>query len=97
MTKKQVLQVKYGQELHYTGKQDCQKIIGPRGKITINVVTFRVSGKVQTWKTRPDFRVPIKYGLYEHYEIHQNNCRDFHLPQDCPLNNPVFCVDGVSR
>lgn len=26
---------------------------------------FRVSGKVKTWKTRPnDVKVPIKYGLY---------------------------------
>lgn len=29
----------------------------------------KVNGKPQTWKTRPnDVRVPMKYGMYEHWQ-----------------------------
>lgn len=34
----------------------------------------RRNGKTQTWKTRPaDFKIPIKYGLYECAYITQDN------------------------
>ena len=47
----------------------------------------RVSGKVQTWKTRPDdFRVPIKRGLYENGEIVPSNIGMFTL--DYPKSVP---------
>lgn len=47
----------------------------------------RVSGKVQTWKTRPDdFRVPIKRGLYENGEIVPSNIGTFTL--DYPKSVP---------
>ena len=37
-------------------------------------ITVRVSGKCQTWKTRPgEFRLPVKYGLYESGEITHND------------------------
>lgn len=34
----------------------------------------RRSGKTQTWKTRPnDFKIPVKYGLYESAYITNEN------------------------
>lgn len=37
-------------------------------------VRWRVSGKVQTWKTRPnEFKIPVKHGLYDNgYVTHEN-------------------------
>jgi len=38
---------------------------------------WRVSGKPQTWKTRPgDVRVPIKHGMYDNDQLTQS---DLHL------------------
>jgi len=38
-------------------------------------VKCRRNGKTQTWKTRPnEFKIPVKYGLYEYFYIDQNNC-----------------------
>ena len=35
---------------------------------------YRVTGKVKTWKTRPnEFKVPVKRGLYEHGYITPEN------------------------
>lgn len=37
-----------------------------------------VTGKCQTWKTRPnDFRLPIKFGLYENSAIYHYNAQYF--------------------
>lgn len=78
---------RYGQELHYTGRHPCKRVVGPRGGITEHVTHVRVSGRCQTWKTRPaDFRLPVKYGLYEHSAVEAHNAADFHLPEDCHLN-----------
>lgn len=44
------------------------------------VVNVRVSGACKTWKKRPDeFRLPVKYGLYENGAIDQDNCHRFFL------------------
>jgi hypothetical protein len=49
-------------------------------------VAYRRSGQTKTWKTRPnDFRVPVKFGLYEAGEITQDNAHLFHIGEDCPL------------
>lgn len=43
-----------------------------------NPATVRRNGKTQTWKTRPnDFKVPVKYGLYEYLYITQDNAHEF--------------------
>jgi len=40
----------------------------------------RRNGKTQTWKTRPnEFRIPVKYGLYEYYNITDKNCHEWHV------------------
>lgn len=42
------------------------EITNPRHKRFGQRARFRRNGKTQTWKTRPnDFKVPVKYGLYE--------------------------------
>ena len=39
----------------------------------------RRNGKTQTWKTRPEeFRIPVKYGLYEYYNITHDNCHEWY-------------------
>lgn len=71
---------------HYTGLHDCTRTVGSRGGITERITSVRASGRCQTWKTRPEeFRLPVKYGLYEHYAITHQNANDWHAPEDCPL------------
>lgn len=38
----------------------------------------RRSGATKTWKTRPnEFKIPVKYGLYESFYIDHNNCDEW--------------------
>lgn len=64
----------------------CTRRVGPRGGVTESITRVRPSGRCQTWITRPDeFRLPVKFGLYQHGEITQRNAGDFHFVFDCPL------------
>lgn len=84
ITKEQALTAN---EFHFEGY--CHRTKGPRGAINQHSRVYRRNGKTQTWKTRPDeFRVPIKFGLREHWAVHQFNAINFHVPEDCPLNDP---------
>ncbi len=86
VTKAQILALPYGAELHYTGRHGCKRVIGPRGGVTETVTRVRPSGACQTWKTRPeDFRLPVKYGMYESAEITHRNASEWHTAADCPL------------
>ena len=86
ITIKQAKQLRYGQELHYTGKHECTQTVGPRGGVTVNITRVRVSGACKTWKRdQGRFRVPVKYGLYENSAIEPHNAMDFHLASECPL------------
>jgi hypothetical protein len=41
---------------------------------------WRVNGKCKTWKTRPlEFKLPVKYGLYNYGYITHDNCQLFEL------------------
>lgn len=43
---------------------------------------WRVNGKPQTWKTRPDeVRVPVKWGLYVYDSITENDLDDYSLTE----------------
>ncbi len=43
------------------------------------ITRWRVSGKAKTWKTRPnEFRLPIKFGMYESYAITDSNAHIFY-------------------
>lgn len=85
VTKQMVLDAPYHQVWHYTGKQDCTCLVGPRGAIHLNFVACRTNGATKVWKTRPtEFRLPIKYGMYEHNYLSDSNAQLFHREQDCP-------------
>jgi len=87
----QARQLTHGQIVHCEIVRLCVRHVGPRGGVQTRTVQARVSGKVQTWKTRPgEFRVPVKYGLYEHGEITHTNANQWHVEEDCPLNEPKY-------
>ena len=87
ITKEQAMDLWHGKEIHYTGRHECTRIVGPRGGVTVKIMAVRPSGKCKTWKRSPErFHVPVKYGLYESYWIDETNCADFHLASECPLN-----------
>lgn len=54
ITKEIALTLRHGQILHHKTLKNADKM----------PMRVRVTGKVKTWKTRPDhFRIPVKYGL----------------------------------
>jgi hypothetical protein len=74
-------------DFHYTGNRDCTCTVGPKGGKKYCITQVRASGKCQTWKTRPDeFRLPVKYGIYESSAITHSNAHNWHTAADCPLN-----------
>ncbi len=86
ITKSQALSLGYGDILHYTGRHACSRTVGPRGGVTEKVTAVRVTGRCQTWKTRPeDFRLPVKYGLRESSAIEHTNSGDWHTVENCPM------------
>jgi len=43
---------------------------------------WRASGKCKTWKTRPEeFKLPIKFGLYESSYLTHENCNLFEVAE----------------
>jgi hypothetical protein len=43
---------------------------------------WRASGKCKTWKTRPEeFKLPIKFGLYESSYLTHENCNLFEVEE----------------
>ena len=41
-------------------------------------IRCRAMGKCKTWKTRPnEFKLPVKYGLYQSFYITQSNASDW--------------------
>ena len=87
ITKEQLAAMNGYGDIHYTGRHDCTRTIGPRGGVTENITHVRCSGMLQTWKRDlARFRQPVKYGLYESAEITERNAQDWHRAIDCPLN-----------
>lgn len=62
----------------------CVVEIGPRGGEKTLTATWRISGQLKQWKTQPnEFRLPIKFGLYDNYQIDHNNLHMFHASDEC--------------
>ncbi len=62
LTKEVCQNLRYGQNLYHRTKG----------------IRVRVSGKCQTWKTRPnEFKLPVKYGLYESGYITNDNASEW--------------------
>ena len=88
VTKEQLIAMHGYGKLHYTGRHDCTKHIGPRGGVTYNVTNVRLSGQCKTWKRNPErFYQLVKYGLYESAYIDEINVNEWHEASECPLNN----------
>lgn len=68
MTKQDAMDAHYGQTFYHVTARNAD----------YTAVRVRVSGKCKTWKTRPEeFRLPVKYGLYQSLAITHENCGDF--------------------
>lgn len=67
--------LRHGQTIYFIGEYDSN---GQASKA-------RVTGKVITWKTRPnDYRVPIKRGLYDSGYLTPSNAERFTLTEPAP-------------
>lgn len=92
-TQKERSMVSYEQALsenyfHKVG--GCSKVVGPRGGVKHHQVIVRRNGATKTWKTRPgEFRIPVKYGLYEYGYIDNNNADEWIVEHDCPVCHPT--------
>jgi hypothetical protein len=68
ITKDEALSLRSGQVLFHR-KLRNRDGTALRGKVT---------GKVQSWKTRPDdFKVPMKHGLKDHFYLTPSNASDW--------------------
>lgn len=80
---------------------NCRRTIGKRGGVKESITRARRNGRTQTWKrdaTR--WRVPIKLGLYQYGDITPERAREWHVPEDCPLNQTdgaVALVEHIGR
>ncbi len=73
-------------KLHFTGRHECTRKIGTRGGVKDQITRVRQTGMIKTWKTRPEeFRMPVKYGMYESWYVDETNADQFHLASECPL------------
>lgn len=90
LTRTQALTLGYGDHVHYTGRHDCTRTVGPRGGVTIAITDCRVTGACKTWKTRPaDFRLPVKYGLRDSSAITPSDAGNWHLAAECPIRDAI--------
>jgi len=70
ITKEQALELKSGDIIY---ESDAYNADGSQRR-------WRINGMVKTWKTRPkEFRVPIKYGLYDYNYLTHINASRFDL------------------
>lgn len=62
-----------------TANNFCHATLTNKDKTPLRV---RRSGKTQTWKTRPEeFKVPVKYGLYESTYITHLNAHEWNVQE----------------
>lgn len=68
LTKDEAVALHLNDTLVHATKKDSRK----------QPMKVRVSGKTKTWKTRPDdFKVPVKYGLYQSGYIEPHNAAEW--------------------
>lgn len=61
-----------GVKIFYSVLQNYKSIKGRK--------QVRRTGKTQTWKTRPlEFKIPVKFGLYESFYITEKNAHEFSI------------------
>ena len=65
---------------------ECYKIRGQKRRVEICSTIVRRAGQTKTWKRSTEkFRVPVKHGLNTWFWITEVNCEDWHILEDCPL------------
>ena len=70
ITKQVAVESEYRQEFHHVSLKNADG----------TPVRCRVNGKCKVWKTRPqEFRLPVKYGMYECFYITQDNANEWNL------------------
>lgn len=80
VTKQDCINARHGDHFRYLG--------GTYSK-SKELKQVRVSGKCQTWKSRPeDFRLPVKYGMYESLAITPDNAAMFITEAEYQLRKP---------
>lgn len=83
LTKEQALMA---DEFHFVGNGGCSKHVGLRNGVKVHMVRVRRNGATKTWKTKPnEWRLPVKYGMYDAYSITQRDAENYHTAADCPL------------
>ena len=71
ITKADAMTLRTGQILHHITVKNAQG----------TPLRARVNGKCQTWVTRPDeFRLPMKHGLRDTFQITTMNCHEWVKP-----------------
>ena len=76
ITKQEAMDLDIGQVIYHGKNRDSKNY--PQ--------KWRVNGKTQTWKTRPnDFKVPLKHGMYDWWYLQPSNVEDFHHSRNCPF------------
>ena len=71
ISKQEAMSLHYGQVLGMISYRDNR------------IIHVRVSGACKTWKTRPnDFRLPVRFGLYENGAIEPGNAWRFFMTTD---------------
>lgn len=75
----------YCAEFHAGSESECSITVGPRGGVTTHIEIWRVSGMPKVWIRRPDVRVPVKHGMYQHsYVLWPSEADAWHTRENCP-------------
>ena len=86
VTLERLERLQWRDELHYTGRHDCTRSVGPRGGVTTRITVARISGKLRTWKRTPGrFYLPVTHGLRGYGSVSESNAHLWHVASDCPL------------
>lgn len=67
MNRNEVLNLQYRDVLHHVSEKNADG----------TPMRCRVNGKCKTWKTRSDFRLPVKHGLNNCFAITQDNAHEW--------------------
>jgi len=88
ITKEQAASLNHRDIVHFIGRQQCTRTVGPRGGVTIKVVECRVNGNLKTWVRDPErWVLPVKHGMREYGAVSNTNNYDWHVASECPINN----------
>ena len=74
-------QAQTGNYFHIEGQ--CNVTIGARGRVKVDFMLYRKNGRLTEKKRSGVWRLPLKRGMYEFYEINESNLNEFHLESEC--------------